>query len=48
EKGWKTRKNAKGDTEWLPPAHLDHGQPRINRYHHPEKILCEPDDDEPH
>ncbi|WP_234713431.1 hypothetical protein, partial [Mycobacterium tuberculosis] len=26
----------------------DHGQPRINRYHHPEKILCEPDDDEPH
>ncbi|KAN23019.1 hypothetical protein, partial [Mycobacterium tuberculosis] len=25
-----------------------HGQPRINRYHHPEKILCEPDDDEPH
>ncbi|WP_234775901.1 hypothetical protein, partial [Mycobacterium tuberculosis] len=24
------------------------GQPRINRYHHPEKILCEPDDDEPH
>ncbi|WP_234717977.1 hypothetical protein, partial [Mycobacterium tuberculosis] len=23
-------------------------QPRINRYHHPEKILCEPDDDEPH
>ncbi|WP_250577326.1 hypothetical protein, partial [Mycobacterium tuberculosis] len=20
----------------------------INRYHHPEKILCEPDDDEPH
>ncbi|WP_412768759.1 MULTISPECIES: hypothetical protein, partial [Mycobacterium tuberculosis complex] len=22
--------------------------PRINRYHHPEKILCEPDDDEPH
>ncbi len=27
EKGWKTRKNAKGDTEWLPPAHLDHGQP---------------------
>ncbi|EFD42815.1 hypothetical protein N066_00417 [Mycobacterium tuberculosis variant africanum MAL010111] len=48
EKGWKTRKNAKGDTEWLPPPHLDHGQPRINRYHHPAKILCEQDDDEPH
>ena len=46
EKGWTTRKNAKGDTEWLPPAHLDYGQPRINTYHHPEKLLA-PDDDEP-
>ena len=45
EKGWTTRKNAKGDTEWLPPAHLDHGQPRTNRYHHPERFLR--DDDEP-
>src|SRR5208283_2287730 len=28
-RGWKTtRTNAKGDTEWLPPAHLDYGQPR--------------------
>jgi hypothetical protein len=46
EKGWTTRKNAKGDTEWLPPPHLDHGQPRINTFHHPEKLLA-PDDDEP-
>ncbi len=46
EKGWNTRKNAKGDTEWLPPPHLDHGQPRINTFHHPEKLL-EPEDDEP-
>ena len=23
--GWITRKNAKGDTEWIPPPHLDHG-----------------------
>ncbi len=46
EKGWTTRKNAKADTEWLPPAHLDHGQPRTNTYHHPEKLLA-PDDDEP-
>jgi Domain of unknown function (DUF222) len=46
EKGWTTRKNAKGDTEWLPPAHLDHGQPRTNTFHHPEKLLA-PDDDEP-
>jgi Domain of unknown function (DUF222) len=47
EKGWTTRKNARGDTEWLPPAHLDYGQPRINTFHHPEKFLRD-DDDEPH
>ncbi|WP_412768727.1 HNH endonuclease signature motif containing protein [Mycobacterium canetti] len=45
EKGWITRKNTHGDTEWLPPAHLDHGQPRINTFHHPEKLLH--DDEEP-
>nr|WP_305035957.1 HNH endonuclease signature motif containing protein [Mycobacterium tuberculosis] len=27
EKGWTTRKNTHGHTEWLPPPHLDHGQP---------------------
>src|ERR1700744_4599571 len=37
--GWTPRKNARGDTEWIPPAHLDHGQPRTNTYHHPEKLL---------
>lgn len=47
EKGWTTRTNAHGETEWLPPPNLDHGRPRINRYHHPEKILGESDDDEP-
>jgi len=46
EKGWITRKNAKGETEWIPPPHLDHGQPRTNSFHHPEKLLA-PDDDEP-
>ncbi|MGA9361353.1 MAG: HNH endonuclease signature motif containing protein [Mycobacterium sp.] len=46
EKGWTTRKNAKGDTEWIPPPHLDYGQPRINTFHHPEKLLA-PDDDKP-
>ena len=46
EKGWTTRKNAKGDTEWMPPPHLDHGRPRVNTFHHPEKLLA-PDDDEP-
>ncbi len=48
EQGWTTRKNQRGDTEWLPPPHLDHGQPRTNSYHHPEKLLCDDeDDDEP-
>jgi hypothetical protein len=46
EKGWKTRKNARGDTEWIPPPHLDHGQPRTNSYHHPEDTLRESDDEE--
>ncbi|ORB32713.1 HNH endonuclease signature motif containing protein, partial [Mycobacterium paraseoulense] len=27
EKGWTTRTNARGETEWLPPPHLDRGQP---------------------
>ena len=47
EKGWTTRKNAKGDTEWIPPPHLDRGQPRTNPYHHPERFLSDGDDDEP-
>ncbi|WP_255309475.1 hypothetical protein, partial [Mycobacterium malmoense] len=25
--------------------HLDHGQPRTNNYHHPERFLHEDDDD---
>ena len=48
EQGWTTRKNAHGHTEWLPPPHLDRGQPRTNTYHHPEKLLRKDDeDDEP-
>jgi len=47
EKGWTTRKRADGTTEWIPPPHLDHGQPRTNSYHHPEDLLTENDDDEP-
>jgi hypothetical protein len=46
EKGWTTRKNARGQTEWIPPPHLDRGQPRVNTYHHPEKLLRAEDDDE--
>ncbi len=47
EQGWTTRKRANGDTEWIPPPHLDHGQPRTNNFHHPEKLLVENDGEEP-
>ncbi len=46
EKGWTTRKSTHGDTEWIPPAHLDRGQPRTNTFHHPEKLLQDGDDEE--
>ncbi|MCV7150453.1 HNH endonuclease signature motif containing protein [Mycolicibacterium pyrenivorans] len=45
--GWTTRKNAKGDTEWLPPPALDTGQRRVNNYHHPERYLLPEDDQGP-
>jgi hypothetical protein len=35
-----------GQTEWIPPPHLDHGQPSINTHHHPEKLLRDHEDDE--
>ncbi len=47
EQGWTTQLNAHGEVEWIPPPHLDHGQRRTNRYHHPEKILYETGMDEP-
>ncbi|BDB40434.1 hypothetical protein Mkiyose1665_58320 [Mycobacterium kiyosense] len=34
-----TRRNAHSLTEWIPPDHLDHGQPRTNCMHHPERPL---------
>jgi Domain of unknown function (DUF222) len=46
EQGWTTRKNKNGDTEWIPPAHLDQGQPRTNTYHHPEKLLRDDDEED--
>jgi hypothetical protein len=46
EQGWTTRKNRHGDTEWIPPPHLDYGQPRTNIFHHPEKLLRQDEDDE--
>jgi hypothetical protein len=45
--GWTTRKNTAGDTEWLPPPHLDRGRPRVNVFHHPDKLLRERDDEVP-
>ena len=42
--GWKTRKRKGGTTEWIPPAHLDRGQPRTNTFHHPEKLLRDDED----
>jgi hypothetical protein len=48
--GWTTRKRANGDTEWIPPPHLDfgalRGQPRTNTFHHPEELLCEEGEDD--
>ncbi len=38
--------NTHGHTEWLPPPHLDHGQPRTNTFHHPERFLHNQDDDD--
>jgi hypothetical protein len=46
EQGWATRKNAHGDTEWIPPPHLDRGQARVNTFHHPEKLLLGEEDNE--
>ncbi|MGD1282376.1 HNH endonuclease signature motif containing protein [Mycobacterium seoulense] len=45
EKGWTTRTNARGQTEWLPPPHLDRGQPRTNSFNHPERFLRNEDDE---
>ncbi|MEE6175985.1 HNH endonuclease signature motif containing protein [Mycobacterium sp. 050134] len=41
--GWTTRTNPRGDTEWIPPPHLDRGQPRTNAFHNPEKLLSDGD-----
>jgi hypothetical protein len=44
-RGWTTRKHPNGTTEWIPPPHLDRGQPRTNTHHHPNKLLCNEDGD---
>jgi hypothetical protein len=39
-KGWRTRKLANGDTEWLPPPELGLRFPgTVNAFHHPERLL---------
>ena len=43
--GWTTRKRKDGTTEWIPPPELDHGQPRTNTYHHPERMLKDDGED---
>ncbi len=47
EQGWTTHKNTRYQTQWIPPPHHDRGQPRINTYHHPEKLLRRDDDEIP-
>ncbi len=47
DEGWRTRKLPDGRTEWIPPAHLDRGQPRTNPHHHPERFFRDGDDEEP-
>jgi len=46
EGGWRTRKRKDGRIEWIPPPHLDKGQARVNKYHHPQDFLVNDDDDE--
>ena len=43
EQGWTVTIN-NGIVEWIPPPHLDTGQPRTNHYHHPERLLPDPDE----
>ncbi len=47
ETDWRTRKNKRNQTEWLPPPDLDTGQHRVNGYHHPERYLLPEDDEGP-
>ena len=46
EQGWTTRKNPTATPNGSHQPHLDHGQPRVNTYHHPEKLLRDDDDGE--
>jgi hypothetical protein len=42
ELGW-TVVIERGIVQWIPPPELDTGQSRVNNYHHPDRLLAEPD-----
>jgi hypothetical protein len=44
--GWSTRQRKDGRTEWIPPPHIDTGQARTNDFHHPERMLHPPDEED--
>ena len=46
EKGWTTRKRANGDTEWIPPPHLDR-RPTPNQYLPSPREAAGDEDDDP-
>lgn len=45
ELGW-TVQIRDGQVEWIPPPELDTGRARVNFYHHPQRLLMDPDPDE--
>ncbi len=47
ENGWQVTVCKDGTVEWIPPPLLDGGRARTNNYHHPQRMLAEPDDDDP-
>ena len=44
DQGWRTRKLPNGQTQWLPPPHLDRGT-HTNDYFHPERLFGEVQDE---
>jgi hypothetical protein len=47
DEGWTVRLNERGQTEWIPPPHLDRDGPKVDNFHHPERYFAEPEDDDP-
>ncbi|WP_193048070.1 HNH endonuclease signature motif containing protein [Mycolicibacterium baixiangningiae] len=39
--GYTTERPGNGRTHWIPPKHLDTGQPRVNNYFHPHRYLTD-------